>query len=585
MQNHSIDIFPNFNRFFHDLNDARKMAFLSALLTRNERLLFELINSTAYDNRLKLSISKIFYYFKDTPSVAILHPVLLNYLQRILASMEVSALVPLLLSTFQSVPETSSYSHRQGTISMMSKKEIFALLLSFAETDVQKAVISQVTDLSYDPKLPAYRPTLNDVNYVKSNLTVKEYKFTASRGKVDISEFLVLSIKLLEKCSRKLPIFLLTDLSVDYLFIRYDDCLRKIKVYCETRLKYNSDIQYQRNVLFKLSSEEKNIFTEVLELSKNLAPFDYNKNYTRRFFETRLSQYVTGLMHNSKTVIAKENKSEHKSDKYDDTEIREDSLRAVNKILYFYLGKKGLVHDPKELEINMSIFGNSYKDKSKYDAKELEKVFYHGKAYSKKDRVSRGGAIKERKLEVKASDVGDSVWCSSGGVMDRRTPTFLDSQINPPLRNVLADTTRRADPDEKIPQWGYERKYAAYVGSISGHTGNMVGILRKYMQENKHDPDLSKDINLFLVQFVAVYVKRGFHSILEVVDMLNDESIQATFKSHGVSVNIESMFSDEELFAKHLEYAMDDAMSYTKTLVLKRPLKEEIEKFRFPQKK
>lgn len=186
------------------------------------------------------------------------------------------------------------------------------------------------------------------------------------------------------------------------------------------------------------------------------------------------------------------------------------------------------------MERKICIFANGYKDKEKYNTEQLEHFMKSCPAYNTRDRIPKDKktGILERKFETSADKVGEDVWNSAGGVMRSISPTFFDAQRDP-MRNMLVDSSEVSPKKETSSTqwfWSNKRFRSAYVGSISGHTCNIVFMLNRYMQENQKDPSLSQDINLFLIQLVAVYAKRGYHGMLEVMDVLHDQKVQEFLK-------------------------------------------------------
>ncbi|TIE17153.1 hypothetical protein DIZ73_20085, partial [Legionella pneumophila] len=141
--------------------------------------------------------------------------------------------------------------------------------------------------------------------------------------KTNLSEFLILTIGLFTSLKIGDKEFL-QELSADYLFVRYDDCLHKII----EKLK-------EKKVIEQLGQRE---VQKIMEASTNLKPFDPKKNDPRRFFETRLAQYINGLSHSEKTI---EIDSIGEDKEPEDEELRDNTLKACNKILQFFLGDCG----------------------------------------------------------------------------------------------------------------------------------------------------------------------------------------------------------------------------------------------------
>lgn len=534
-----------------------KSLFLKGLLTHNKPLLEEImrqIELIPYSSDLEM----LGAFSKD--KVHPLSPELLEFVQHMLANESEKVLLTILMNAFQSIPELSLDS-KTGTLSMKTKKELLPLLIAKVDTSVAKSIMSQLTDISFDSVLPAFRPSLGDPSYQKTNINLSKYLCLVG-DKTDISEFLILTIGLFSSLKIGDKGFL-QELSADYLFVRYDDCLHKIM----EKLK-------EKEVVEQLGEKQ---VQKIMEASVNLKRFKPTRNDPRRFFETRLAQYINGLSHSEKTL---EIDLTEESIEPEDEGLRDSTLKACNKILQFFLGDSGQVDTPREMEQKICIFANGYKDTSKFTKKEVEfitGVLHHAEAHKGRDRVERDKltGIKERKFETDSEKVGSDVWNCGGGVMRGCSPVFYDAQREP-MRNMLVDSSSVAPNSREGKQWFWNngRQYSSYVGSISGHTCNIVGMLAKYMAEYKEDLDLQNDINLFLIQLIGVYAKRGFHAMLEVIDVLHDPYVQDIFKGYGVQVNLYSYFKDNPELAGFLQHAMNDATTYTQALVNKKHVKE-----------
>ncbi|HAZ7572023.1 hypothetical protein OQJ02_02230 [Legionella sp. PATHC032] len=559
--------FSRFKRLCQAIEEAPKSKhillkslFLKGLLTHNKPLLEEVIRQVGlipYSTDLEM----LGAFSKD--KVHPLSPELLEFVQEMLANQSEKVLLTILMNAFQSIPELSLDS-KTGTLSMKTKKALLPLLIEKVDTSIAKSIMSQLTDISFDSVLPAFRPSIGDPSYKKTNINLSKY-LSLVGDKTDVSEFLILTIGLFSSLKIGDKGFL-QELSADYLFVRYDDCLHKIM----EKLK-------KKEVIEKLG---KNEVQKIMEASGNLKPFDPRRNDPRRFFETRLAQYINGLSHSEETL---EIDLTEEGIEPEDEELRDSTLKACNKILQFFLGDCGRVDTPREMEQKICIFANGYKDTSKFTKKEVEfitGVLHHAEAHKGRDRVERDKltGIKERKFETDSEKVGSDVWNCGGGVMRGCSPVFYDAQREP-MRNMLVDSSTVAPDNKEGKQWFWNnnRRYSSYVGSISGHTCNIVGMLAKYMAEYKEDSDLQNDINLFLIQVIGVYAKRGFHAMLEVIDVLHDPFVQGIFKEYGVKVNLYSYFKETPELAGFLQHAMNDTTTYTQALVNKEHVKRALQ--------
>ncbi|WP_133131962.1 hypothetical protein [Legionella sp. W10-070] len=562
------EINKNINQLKKAEQKIYKPLFLKAILTKNYNLFKEVMTHLNLEEEPR--DASLFLFNNKDPGAILLDPVLI-VLQTALASEEEKALLSILMSTFQSIPELSR--DESGiSLGMRDKKTILMALLDQVEEPKKASICSQLTDLSFDAQLPAFRPSIGDKNYVKTSINMKNY-LSAIGSDTDVSEFIVLTIGLLQS-QRDIDKTFLQKLSADYLFVDYESCMKNIHSYFISQIKENAYSDMKLEIANKT-------YQKIVESMDKLKPFDPQKNDTRRFFETRLAQYINGLTHSQDSLPAA---GKARLELYDDEALRKDTLEAANKILYFFLGEEGVVASPREMEQKISIFANGYKDTSKFSKDEIEfiaSVMKRCEVYKGRDRIARE-SILERKFEIRPENVGGDAWNSAGGVMKGTSPVFFDAQRQP-MRNMLVDSSTVAAKDIKKQQWFWSnnREYAAYVGSISGHTCNIVGMLNKYMENNNEDPNLSRDITLFLTQLVAVYAKRGYHGMLEVLDVLHDPGVQEIFSHHGVTLNLCEYFGKNPEVAAFFDYAMNDASMYAQVMISKHQLGTALSKSSF----
>jgi hypothetical protein len=433
----------------------------------------------------------------------------------------------------------------------------------------RKSVISQLTDLSFDTVPPAFRPFLGDTSYQSTNIKQEDYKEIACNV-LNISEFILLTAQLLTNLNADRNF--IQKITTNYLFVKYEECIKDIIEYCNENQ----------------SIKDKGLSKKINDLSNNLKSYDPQKNDARRFFETRLSQYIIGLTHTEETLEASSGKPIRSGSEInsfvDDSQFRDETLVACNNILKYYLGDSGEANNPQAMEEKIAIFANSYKDATKFTKEESAamKKFADEEArvYKGRERIARP-PYTERKFEENPDKVAkDVAWSSNPGAMRSYSPNFFDGQLLPPVRNPLVEVSQVAPKDGTKQQWFWERNrhYAAYVGSISGHTCNIVSsLLVKYIKDHRNDPNLNRDINLFLIQVVGVYTKRGYHGMLEVMDIYHDQATQNHFKEYGVDVNLENYFGSTAEGRTLLEYAVNDASKYIEVNIKKQLMHQELE--------
>jgi hypothetical protein len=532
-----------------------KAQFLQALLLNNQPLLNEILKKI---NLVTTDPNDIINAPRDLVVVGF---------QKLLAVENEKPLISILMKTFQRIPETSNISGDKKILDMKTKKQLLIDFLEKTEEAKRKSVISQLTDLSFDTVPQAFRPSLGDTSYQSTNIKPEDYK-KISDYVLDISEFILLTAQLLTNLNADRNF--IQKITANYLFVNYKECIKDIIEYCNENQ----------------SIKDEGLSKKINELSNNLKSYDPQKNDARRFFETRLSQYIIGLTHTKGTLKAPSDqpiRSGSENNLLVDGKFRDETLIACNNILKYYLGDSGEVNNPQEMEEKIAIFANSYKDATKFTKEESAamKKFADEEArvYKGRERIARP-PYTERKFEENPDKVAkDVAWSSNPGAMRSYSPNFFDGQLLPPVRNPLVEVSQVAPKDETKQQWFWDRNrhYAAYVGSISGHTCNIVSsLLVKYIKDNRNDPNLSRDINLFLIQVVGVYTKRGYHGMLEVMDIYHDLATQNHFKEYGVDVNLEKYFGLTVEGRTLLEYAVNDASKYIEVNIKKQLMHQEL---------
>jgi hypothetical protein len=559
-QNFVDEIYKTLN----DLPLSEQIQYKSTLI--KSILIRDFLLFTEVMKRLKKEDYKLILnnHFQEEKLDNILESSAIGFIQDILNKEDPNITLIILQAIFQSIPEISQ---KKGMIcmEMKLKKKIAGVLFEKLDSSVK----NQLTDLSYNDSLMAFSPLLGDKNYIKTKISKNNYlSIISQKNLTTMSEFIVLTVGFLQS-QDQINYTLLQKISSNYLFVDYEACLQDISEY------------------FKKEEKLESLSMAVDNCIENLNEDHLNHNNTRRFFETRLAQYINGLIHSKDTL---ENAIQY--NEYSDSKLRNNTLDAVNKILRFFLGTEGTVNSPLEMEQKISIFAHSYTNESKFDKddqKYFETVVNNCKVFQGHDRIRRSldkngqeTGLVERKYETNLENVGKDIWNSAGGVMMSSSPTFLDSQYIP-MRNMLVDCTKVEEKKDNKEQWFFtnNRKRAAYVGSISGHTCKIVAMLTKYMEVNKEDSFLSRDLTLFLIQLVGVYAKRGYHGMLEVMDVLHDSFMQKIFNKYDVNLNLVKYFNSDSESYSFLFYAMNDASTYAAVLIGKDNIKNSLKNHSF----
>ncbi len=152
---------------------------------------------------------------------------------------------------------------------------------------------------------------------------------------------------------------------------------------------------------------------------------------------------------------------------------------------------------------------------------------------------------------------------SNPGIMKPSSPNFADNLI--PSRTV-----KMIGLDPSIEK-GYSRNNPTipFVTSISGTTFTLVALLEKYIQKHHDDRELGIKVNRIVNLFISTYIIKGYHSYLEIVDVLKEPAIQSIFARNNIQLDYGIIDVPDE-FSKAQDYALG--------LSLKAKLHESIEK-------
>lgn len=312
---------------------------------------------------------------------------------------------------------------------------------------------------------------------------------------------------------------------VDNKTIKEPDDLKKIhQAYFETQyercialiihlISQNKEIAKYLNAKIEVKHNQFMLNINGLEItSLSFAEVNIYKNYSRRFFENRVSQFYTNALF----------------------EI-EENLKAVDAIISPCSGIP--ISSIETLHKSITALHTELPDALDDRGAELIKLT---KLYGTKDRgfLSRAGMS------------------SNLGVLNANAPTPLDERSEVVLHNRVPDRG-------KLISKGYssQNPREAFAGSVSGHVYGMIAILEDYMKSTVMHALLNHHINLALRAFMLTFVNSGFHSFGEMIVVIKQIEIAKLFEEKNVQLSCEI---PEEILA----LAFIDAQSYNKTLCL-----------------
>jgi uncharacterized membrane protein len=207
------------------------------------------------------------------------------------------------------------------------------------------------------------------------------------------------------------------------------------------------------------------------------------------------------------------------------------------------------------------------------DSEKLNKRAHAEEAYYRVQ--SPNAPIKDRKFKLNFSskrDLADSskkteVVASHQGGLLRQTSPFLPDQITTrPSLNRASDIYTHGYDEKLYPM---KRPEAPFTASISGHMYFVMGRLHEYMDANRKDPNLQKNVSEFVKAVISVYAKNGYHNNFEIRDVFAEPAVQKMFQKYGVKPDLS--YSPANLYA-----AMQATIRYTAAYAEKRAMQEEL---------
>ncbi len=315
-------------------------------------------------------------------------------------------------------------------------------------------------------------------------------------SRLDESDFILLSVKFLEKSLNKsedLPVFL-QDIQSIYFKQDYKEAIEKIIDFAK-----KNDSLLSPNVVQRL-----------IAISSNLksSPKD---NDSRRLYESLYADHL-------ESVIKEAN----------DFSMFNELIDSYNTVKPEYADSHSTeiqnIDQAKQFILSFLILNDN--------------VELHLKAQSKRYKQ------KDRSRE----ELGDTL-SMNPGIMNPNAPNFPDNLVA--VRKVP-----KIGIDERLAD-GYSKNNPTtpFVASLSGTTYSLVVVLKDYMDKHKMDTDLEKKVNTIINLWIASYIKGGYHSYKEVVDVLSEPFIQAIFDEANIKLNFGVLDETTDEFRKAQNYA------------------------------
>ncbi len=140
------------------------------------------------------------------------------------------------------------------------------------------------------------------------------------------------------------------------------------------------------------------------------------------------------------------------------------------------------------------------------------------------------------------------------GILTSLDPCFFN------IRKSEAEEGRIVDMfhiDEEKGDFSKTNKHIPFVNSVSGTTFMFVGILRYFMEKFKDDLALEQHVNDIVKAFLAFTCKNGYHSLAEMLCVLNSPDVESIFTGFSVKLNLhfsqsilESAYRESAIYAK-----------------------------------
>ncbi len=427
--------------------------------------------------------------------------------------LEKQEVIEILRGAIKSIPDTE--------VSVKAKHDFIAEYFDFYK--------KSLTDIAYDESLQALlKPK------IITSINLNTYK-EAFKGEVNYSDYTVLSVGMLRELSKTNTQLnkQIEAVEKEYFEHDYEKCLEMVTKIC-------SDL--------KTTGEPQAIAVAnaILDAQKKCVDVDPAQNDTKRYFNTKLSQYILGKTKDLAFLNS----------------INTISQRLLSKRVTSSTEAEEAIASIAELPNTAELITRDF-------------ILRAGSPkYQIKDRMIREG-FENREDEALSGEISQIDLLSFNlGQLRSNSPNFRDELAMHAIRNRIVDVNR---PREG--QSGYtatEKRWRdTFISSISGHTFYTVAVLERYMRNYRNsalprgekDPILERDINNYLIAYVGTYAKRGYHSIHEVLDVLREPNIIQVFKDFGVTLNV-------AISPTILRYAMNDTLAYSKALSIKNVAQE-----------
>ncbi|KTD55567.1 substrate of the Dot/Icm secretion system [Legionella santicrucis] len=282
---------------------------------------------------------------------------------------------------------------------------------------------------------------------------------------------------------------------------------------------------------------EKNEELFALICEKIATAFEHDnphKNWSRRYFDTRLSQELWNIQNANyfssieklASLMIEKNRQFTPSTQVKSLDEAEDVIKLVRDF------------GEKTHEINTLM----------------------GELRSMKTSISNS---KDRGPKRKLSE---GLISQNPGIVKSISPMPVDELLTTAMCNKVADVFE-IDPSV-VRGYSKTNTQVPYVNSVSGTTFVLVAVLTNYIEKYKNDPNLENDTNHIIQAFFSFTCKCGYHSLAEMQDVLNDPAVREIFANNNITIH--------DIPQKALDAAIAASCHYATRITLQHKLHEDI---------
>ncbi|HAT1882759.1 lpg2527 family Dot/Icm T4SS effector [Legionella pneumophila] len=332
----------------------------------------------------------------------------------------------------------------------------------------------------------------NPMSYQKIELSIS---LSLDSPKLDESDFILLSVKYLEKSLGKKREFagFFEDIERLYFQQNYKEAIEKILDFC----KKNESLLSQK------------VVQRLVEVAPGLKS-NPKDNESRRLYETLYADHLESVIkQESDLSVFNELRDSYNAVKPEYAVTHETEIKTLDEAKQFILSFV-MLNDNVELPLKAQ-----------------------SERYPKKDRSRE--------------ELGNTP-SANPGIMKPNSPNFPDNLV--PARDV----PKIAINEKVVGGYSKTKPTTPFVASLSGTTYSLMVVLKDYIEKHKTDKDIEKKVNQIINLWISSYIKEGYHSYSEVVDVLTEPFIQSTFDEANIKLNYGVLDETHAEFCKAQDY-------------------------------